>query len=108
MHDGELVPGFHADKFQFVSFLILNEYPYTGIGGDVVVRLDGGVGRSFCRRGIGGSGGKLISPRWSGWCRIPEFWGFETMFSGGCTVRSGNFLPRWRGVGQGGRWSGAA
>ena len=40
VHDGRFIPGFHADPFQFVSTLVLNEHPYAGIGRDVVVSLD--------------------------------------------------------------------
>ena len=113
MHDGELIPGLHAYPFEFVSFLVLYEYPYAGIGGNVVAYLDGGIGRPFDRNRIGGGGGgeKIISPGWPGWTgwrRIPEFRGLQAMLGrgGGRVIRAGNFLPWWRGVGQGGRWSG--
>ena len=103
MHDGELIPGLHAYPFEFVSFLVLYEYPYAGIGGNVVAYLDGGIGRSFGRSGIGGggSGGKFFSPEWLGWRRIPQFRGLQAMLGrGGCRIiRSGNFLPWRRGVG---------
>ena len=36
MHDGELIPGLHAYPFEFVSIIVLYEYPYAGIGVDVV------------------------------------------------------------------------
>ena len=104
MHYGHLIPGLHAYPFQFVSFLVLYEYPYAGIGGNVVVYLDGGIGRG---RSVGRSGtwGKPISPGWPGRGRISEFWAFESMMGRGRIVWPGNFLPWGRGVRQGGRGS---
>ena len=112
MHDRKLIPGLHAYPFEFISFLVLDEYPYAGIGGYIVAYLGGGIGWSFDRSGMGGGarGRKLLSPcwpLWSGGRRVSQFRSLQAILGrGGCwIIRAGDFLPWWGSVGQGGRWS---